>query len=264
MDEPQYHLSGVLRKKTELPDDFDGPLTVILQLLSKNKIDISDVSISQILEQFLAYLSEQKRMNMEIASEFVDMASYLMLIKTKMLLSYSEQQEAISEMELLLQSLVQKKREEALAEIRGAISFLEERNGPYFGGLTKQSEPLSPDRTYRYEHRKEDLIYAFQLMVERAATRLPISTTPFEKLVGREPYPIVDKARHLLSVLQAEGHTKLSILFSNCESRSEAVAAFLAVLELCRMNCVELSGESMNECEVKLISMPDNLEDLDG
>jgi len=264
MDEPQYHLSGVLRKKTELPDDFDGPLTVILQLLSKNKIDISDVSISQILEQFLAYLAEQKRMNMEIASEFVDMASYLMLIKTKMLLSYSEQQEAMSEMELLLQSLVQKKREEALAEIRTAISFLEERNGPYFGGLPKQSETLSPDRTYRYEHNKEDLIYAFRLMVERAENRLPPSTAQFERLVGKEPYPIADKAKQLLTTLQAEGNAKLSTLFSSCESRSEAVAAFLAVLELCRMNCVELVGDSVNDCTVQLISMPENLEELDG
>ena len=90
MNEPTYHLTGIMRSGGELPADFDGPLGVILQLLSKNKIDIEDVSISSILEQYLAYLEEMKAMDMEIASEFIAMASHLMLIKTKMLLSAAE------------------------------------------------------------------------------------------------------------------------------------------------------------------------------
>ena len=80
MEEPSYHLSGVMRTRDELPADFDGPLDVILLLLSKNKIEIQDVSITSILEQYLAYLDERKRLDMEIASEFIAMASYLMLI----------------------------------------------------------------------------------------------------------------------------------------------------------------------------------------
>ena len=87
MDEPKYHLSGVIRSREEQLEDFDGPLDLILQLLSKNKIEIQDISISSISEQYLAYLEEMKRMDMEIASEFITMASHLMLIKTKMLLS---------------------------------------------------------------------------------------------------------------------------------------------------------------------------------
>ena len=90
MKEPTYHLTGVMRNREELPADFDGPLSVILQLLSKNKIEIQDVSIAAILEQYLAYLDEMKRLDMEIASEFIAMASHLMLIKTKMLLSATE------------------------------------------------------------------------------------------------------------------------------------------------------------------------------
>lgn len=87
MEEPTYHLAGVMHTRDELPADFDGPLSVILLLLSKNKIEIQDVSITSILEQYLAYLDEMKRLDMEIASEFIAMASHLMLIKTKMLLS---------------------------------------------------------------------------------------------------------------------------------------------------------------------------------
>lgn len=74
-------------------EDFDGPLDVILLLLSKNKIEIQDISITSILEQYLNYLEEMKRMVMEIASEFIAMASHLMYIKTKMLLSLSDREE---------------------------------------------------------------------------------------------------------------------------------------------------------------------------
>ena len=63
MEEPTYHLAGVMHTRDELPADFDGPLSVILLLLSKNKIEIQDVSITSILEQYLAYLDEMKRMD---------------------------------------------------------------------------------------------------------------------------------------------------------------------------------------------------------
>ena len=105
MDEPRYHLGSVVHAKGETLEDFDGPLDVILLLLSKNKIEIQDIQISAILEQYLAYLDEMKRMDMEIASEFIAMASYLMYIKTRMLLSKAEQEEAQSEMDKLVESL---------------------------------------------------------------------------------------------------------------------------------------------------------------
>ena len=89
MEQPQYHLQNVVHAK-QTPEDFDGPLDVILLLLSKNKIEIQDISISSILEQYLAWLDERKRMDMEVASEFIAMASHLMYIKTRMLLSEAE------------------------------------------------------------------------------------------------------------------------------------------------------------------------------
>ena len=99
MEAPQYHLQNVVHAKQTL-EDFDGPLDVILLLLSKNKIEIQDISISSILEQYLAWLDERKRMDMEVASEFIAMASHLMYIKTRMLLSEAEKAEAESESSL--------------------------------------------------------------------------------------------------------------------------------------------------------------------
>ena len=152
MDEPKYHLAGVLRGQGDSTEDFDGPLDVILLLLSKNKIEIQDISISSITEQYLAYLDEMKRMDMEIASEFIAMASHLMLIKTKMLLSAAEQEEAQSEMELLIQSLKDRQRRDALEKVRTSARFLEQRNELGLGLVTRGQEPYEKDRTYRYRH----------------------------------------------------------------------------------------------------------------
>ena len=145
MGEPQYHLEGIVRTKTETMEDFEGPLDVIFELLSKNKIEIQDVSITAILEQYLAYLDEMKRLDMEIASEFITMASHLMLIKTKMLLSAAEQAEAESELDLLRQSLIERKRKEAMEQIRVAVAELEPRNEIGRCLFTKQPEPLKRD-----------------------------------------------------------------------------------------------------------------------
>ena len=114
MTEPQYRLEGIVHTRSEQMEDFEGPLDVIFLLLSKNKIEIQDVSITAILEQYLAYLEEMKRLDMEIASEFITMASHLMLIKTKMLLSAAEAAEAQSELDLLRQSLIERQRKEAI------------------------------------------------------------------------------------------------------------------------------------------------------
>ena len=113
MNEPVYHLDSVVRARAETLEDFDGPLDVILLLLSKNKIEIQDVNITSILEQYLAWLDERKRMDMEVASEFIAMASHLMYIKTRMLLSKAEQEEAESDMEILIRSLRERQSKEA-------------------------------------------------------------------------------------------------------------------------------------------------------
>ena len=124
MVQPQYRLEGIVHTRTEEMEDFEGPLDVIFLLLSKNKIEIQDVSITAILEQYLAYLDEMKRLDMDIASEFIAMASNLMLIKTKMLLSAAEAAEAESELDQIRQQLIERQRKEAIESVRTAIAWL--------------------------------------------------------------------------------------------------------------------------------------------
>lgn len=261
MSEPQYHLSGVVHARSEALEDFDGPLDVILLLLSKNKIEIQDVSISTILEQYLAYLDEQKRLDMEIASEFIGMASYLMLIKTKMLLSYAEQQEAMSEMEQLIQSLTERQQQEAMRQLRTALPFMEAHNGSGSAALTKEPEPVSFDKTYRYQHDRSDLLKAVAWLSERRERALPPPVSNFTGVVGREQYPVARKAAELVKRLLIYGRSKLRRLFEACQSKSEIVATFLAVLELCKVNSLALDDAPDGEETISFLKMPAELEE---
>ena len=250
MAQPQYYLQGIVKTRSEEMEDFAGPLDVIFLLLSKNKIEIQDVSITAILEQYLAYLDEMKRLDMEIASEFITMASHLMLIKTKMLLSAAEQAEAESERDLLRKSLEDRRRKEAMEQIRTAVSQLEPRNEIGRCLFTKEPEPLRKDGTYRYKHTPLDLLKALETISERGARRLPPPTVNFKGIVGKEPYPVTKKATEVLRRLVLKGIVRLKSLFQGNRSRSEVVATFLAILELCRTGSVtiedDISGEDPN------------------
>ncbi len=247
MAEPQYRLEGIVHTRSEQMEDFEGPLDVIFLLLSKNKIDIQDVSITAILEQYLAYLDEMKRLDMEIASEFITMASHLMLIKTKMLLSAAEAAEAQSELDELRQNLLERQRKEAQEQIRTAVSWLEPRNEIGRCLFTKQPEPLRKEQTYRYQHELSDLLRALDEIAERTERRLPPPTVNFKGIVGKEPYPVTKKAAQLLRRLVLRGVEKLRNLFKDSGSRSELVATFLAVLEMCRTGSILLEDDASGE-----------------
>ena len=267
MAEPQYRLEGIVHTRSEEMEDFEGPLDVIFLLLSKNKIEIQDVSITAILEQYLAYLDEMKRLDMEIASEFITMASHLMVIKTKMLLSAAEQAEAETELDLLRQSLIERQRKEAMEQIRSAITILEPRNEIGRCLFVKEPEPLRRDQTYRYRHEPADLLRALDGISERNQRKLPPPTVNFKGIVGKEPYPVTKKAGEVLRKLILRGIERLKNLFQGNRSRSEIVATFLAVLELCKTNSGTLeddpSGENPN---VRLLEKKEQTkgDDLNG
>ena len=250
MEQPRYRLEGIVHTRSEEMEDFDGPLDVILLLLSKNKIEIQDVSIAAILEQYLAYLEEMKRLDMDIASEFITMASHLMLIKTKMLLSAAEQAEAESELDQLRQSLIERQRRDAIEQIRLAVGFLEPRNDIGRCLFTKEPEPLRRDQTYRYVHDVSDLLRALDNITERNQRQLPPPAVNFMGIVGKERYPVTRKAGEILRRLVLRGVEKMKNLFRGNKTRSEVVATFISVLELCKSGSVCLedddSGEDIN------------------
>ena len=120
MENPNFRLEGIVHEKDEL-QDFEGPLSLILMLLQKNKIEIRDLKISEILDQYLAWMAQMQSMDLEIASEFVQMASHLLYIKTRTLLTAEEE---VSELEVLMESLEQLKAKDNLAAIREVVPEL--------------------------------------------------------------------------------------------------------------------------------------------
>ena len=242
LDSPVFKLEGVIHtRQAEELEDFEGPLDLILYLLGKNKIEIQDIPIALILEQYLEYLDKRQKMDLEIASEFITMAAHLMYIKTRMLLSL-EDEEAQSEMDLLIQSLEERRSSETYQKVKAVA----EKLGPMgeFGRniMTKNPEPVERGRIFLYHHQPEDLVRAFQSISDRSERLAPPSLSSFQEIVRHEPYPVADKAREIIARLKRGGITRFLLLFRGSRSRSEVVATFLAVLELCRNRVLKLSG----------------------
>ena len=141
MQNPVFKLEKVVRSKSEEEmQDFEGPLDLILYLLGKNKMEIQDISISLICDQYMAWLARRQEMDLEVASEFVTMASQLVYIKTRMLLSI-EDEEAQSEMDALIASLEERKRNENYAKVKSMAARLEPMGEFGRNILTRPPEP---------------------------------------------------------------------------------------------------------------------------
>ena len=259
MENPVFKLEKVVRSRSEEMQDFEGPLDRILFLLGKNKMELQDISISLICDQYVAWLESRQKMDLEVASEFVTMASHLVYIKTRMLLSI-EDEEAQSEMDALIQSLEERRRNESYARVK----MLSERLGPMaeFGRniFTRSQEPMEAGKVYEYDQSKADLILAMAEIRGRSGRELPAPEAAFREIVRHEPYPVENKAREILRRLKEHGITRFLLLFRGNRSRSEIVATFLAVLELCKARVVHLAG-SDTDCTVRQESneLPENL-----
>ena len=248
MEAPIYHLEGVVKAKEESMEDFVGPLDLILHLLSKNKLEIKDIPIALILDQYMEWMNQRRELDLEIASEFVTMASHLVYIKTRMLLSINDE-EAMSEMEQLIATLEAHQRNENYLKIKAVIPALDGRYQIGRDYLTKVPEAVQPDKTYRYVHDRTDLLRAVTDVLGRLDNKLPPPVSAFQGIVGREPYPVADKAGEIIKRLVAFGVTRFRALFKGSRSRSEVVATFLAVLELCKARRLHLAGTE-SDCTV--------------
>ena len=246
MDGPVYKLEQVVHSKEGM-EDFEGPLDLILFLLGKNKIEIQDIPIALILEQYLAYLELRQQMDLEVASGFITMAAQLMFIKTRMLLSI-EDEEAKSEMAELIRSLEERRSSENYAKIKYVVAILDPMGE--FGRriFLKPPETAGQDKVYEYSHDTADLTAAMAEIASREERRLPPPVSSFGEIVRQEPYPVAGKAREVFQRL-VRGITSFRLLFRGSRSRSEVVATFLAILELCRARIVTLSG-SETDCTV--------------
>ncbi len=179
MQNPVFKLEKVVRSKSEEEmQDFEGPLDLILYLLGKNKMEIQDISISLICDQYMAWLARRQEMDLEVASEFVTMASQLVYIKTRMLLSI-EDEEAQSEMDALIASLEERKRNENYAKVKSMAARLEPMGEFGRNILTRPPEPVKRGKIYEYDQTPADLVLAMAEIQGRAERSLPPPRSAF-------------------------------------------------------------------------------------
>ena len=250
MEELKFHLEGVVKAKEEF-EDFNGPLDLILYLMSKNRIEIKDIKISLILDQFMEYIAARESMDLVVTSDFVAMAAHLVYLKTRMLLSIDDEQTQ-AEMEQLIKSLEERSRMEEYKRMKSGSEYLRDRSEIAGNIYVKAPEPIERDKLYKNTHDRQELVFAIDGIQQRTQRRLPPPASSFRGIVGREPYPISAKITEIVQRFLFRPVYTLKNLLRGCGSRSEIVAAFLAVLELCRGGQVEISGENNDIISVNL------------
>ena len=241
MENPTYRLEGIVKNK-DGESDFEGPLSLILMLLSKNKIEIRDINISEILDQYTAYLETMQSMDLEVASEFIQMAAHLLYIKTKMLLNLHD--EEVSELDQLIASLEQLQCKSVLSQVQSIVPVLGQMSEKGSRYMTRYPEklPQMPKPVYEYTHDPTELL-ASLLMVfsrKREDAQPQILKTIAPKRIIRS---VKQKSRDILLRLKELGSAELMDIFAQCEDRSDLITAFLSVLELCSVGSVSVTDD---------------------
>ncbi len=233
-------METVLSYKVE---DFEGPLDLLLQLIAKNKLNIYDIQLTVLIDQYLEQIKLMELYNMDIASDFLAMASRLIYIKTVSLLPKHEEIEELKQ-ELTGELLEYQVCREIAARLNDMSKDIDR--------FVKEASPVELDKTYTLSHEAGVIYDAYLSAAGRGKRKLPPSTAPFTKIVARKIVSVSSKIVYVMRNLFKGGKKKLSELYSGAKSRSELVATFLAVLELCKANRVKIEGDAQ-KAEITLI-----------
>ncbi len=218
-------------------DSFSGPLDLLLTLISKNKVSIYDIPISLILEQYMACIDDWRNMDLEVSSEFIEMAAHLMYIKSRMLLPKEQTDEEDPRMPLAL-ALAEYQRYQTL------LPTMHQYNERMVGSYTRAPEDVELGPKKMLEQDIESLLLAYQNVLDKNERRLPPPIHSFQPLVAK---PVVSVPVKIIAVLRKlkRGITlRFRDLFKGVKSRSDIVATFLAVLELSKSSYVQLEEGS--------------------
>ena len=211
---------------------FEGPLDLLLYLIKKNEIDIYDIPIAEITRQYLEYLELMRELNLDIAGEFLVMAATLVYIKSKMLLPHEEVnlEEEIPEddpRQELVQRLLEYKKFKEVAQI---LKEREEQSSVVFKRfITDEEKYVEFEEEFQgFEASIFDLTSAFTRVIKN------IPKDEFQ-VVLEEEYSVEEKIDFILSLLDHKGVIYFSSIWKRIKNRMEAVAFFLALLELIRL-----------------------------
>lgn len=250
------HGSLALSFKLEI---FEGPLELLLSLIAKNKVSIYDIPIALILEQYMDYLHQMELFNMEIASDFIVMASQLMVIKSRMLLPKLDENEEDPRQELV-DMLLEYQRAKQAAQV------LHDREFTYAGRFEKPPVKLenAGKTDYKLTHDLSLLQEAYMRVYQRRLELIEAqnNTQSLDNLIKTTKHVTVnERILHVMKLLVRKEKCSFAGLFEQAQSRSEIVATFLAVLELIKGKRIMVEGLSENNEDCQLVLVRDKNKD---
>lgn len=223
-------------------DVFEGPLDLLLNLIAKNKLNTYDIPIAELLEQYMAQIHEMQAADMDVASEFLEMAARLVHIKSVSLLPKKEEEAALKQ-ELTGQLLEYQQCKEAAMRLRERFSL---------DGIVRAQADIPADLTYKRHHKPQELLSAYLSMLGKKKPPEPQKPEDtISKLITRRVVSVASQIVFVLRSLWKKRHVSLKELFRGKSDPSERVAAFLAVLELVKDKRLRVDGDG-EDCEIKL------------
>ena len=209
-------------------DDFEGPLDLLLALIDKNKVDIANIPIASICEQYMQYLEDAKRMDLEIACEFIVMASTLMFIKSKMLLPRDPEKEEDPRKELVDALLIYQKAKQDAEILRPLYA-------EYSGRFAKDNDEIPAEKGFPLGLDPALLSRALTVMVNRLKQTTEVPVSMINPLIKRRVVSVEDQINSIVEKLTANETASFFFLLKDAVDRSELLATFMGILELIKM-----------------------------
>jgi len=223
-------------------DQFEGPLDLLLPLISKNKVSITDIPIAMICDQYVEYITEAQRMDPDIASEFIVMASELMLIKSRMLLPREEGTENDPRREIADALMLYQQAKLAAKELKP-------RYDEYSGRYIKGTDEIPPERGLPLNLDTGLLVKALESVLRRMKIA-ESAKTPSElvnPLIKHKVVSVEEKIEEMCAFLENVEEATLFTLLSAAETRSELVARFMGILELIKLGRITITTVTVIE-----------------
>ena len=217
-------------------DQFEGPLDLLLTLIAKNKVSITDIPIAIICDQYMEYIEEAERMDLEVASEFIVMASELMLIKSRMILPHEEGTENDPRREIADALMLYQQAKLAAKKLR---PLYEE----YSSRVTKGTDDIPPEKGLPLNLDTNQLLKALSAVMRRLkiaeSERKPHDLV--NPLIKHHIVSVEEKIEQICELLDEHEEASLFFLLKDADSRPELVARFMGVLELIKINRIHIT-----------------------
>lgn len=221
-------------------NDFEGPLDLLLHLIKVNEMDIYDINIKEITEQYINFINAMKKDEIDIASDYLLMASELVHIKSNNLIHSDDEEEEDEEFEIATKEELTKRLLEyqAIKELTSSFQELNDKRSEIYTKLPSDLSDYREEVDISNQGSLDDLINAFQLFLERQKNAKPINTK-----ITKKEYSIEERISSIRNVLKNKKRVEFFELFDNL-TKSYVVVTFLSVLEMTKNNEILITQEN--------------------